>query len=82
MHQMSQREPLKEPVRQKGCVKEAEGVKYFSMVARWIEGAVWTSERIMCGISAAEGEKGVSWMRVGGGEVEVAGSGREKWGLR
>lgn len=34
-------EEVKEPVRQKGCWKEALGRKYFSIVWRWIEGEVW-----------------------------------------
>lgn len=51
MHQMNQREPVKEPVRQKGWMKEAEGVKYRSRVARCREGGVWVRLWITWGIS-------------------------------
>ena len=34
-------DPLKLPVRQKGCVKDAVGVKYFSTVARCFSGGDW-----------------------------------------
>ncbi len=52
MHQISHRLPSKLPVRQKGCVKEALGVKYFSIVARWVLGGDCVRAWMMWGISA------------------------------
>lgn len=46
MHQINHREPLKLPVRHMGCVKDANGVKYFSMAARCFDGAAWHSVRM------------------------------------
>lgn len=54
MHQMSHRLPSKLPVRQQGCVNEAEGVKYFSIVARWVDGADWVNRRMTRGMSETE----------------------------
>ena len=51
MHWISQRELAKEPVRQKGCVKLALGVKYFSMVACWAVGGDWVRRWITWAIS-------------------------------
>lgn len=51
MHQISQREPVKEPVRQSGWMKDAEGVKYRSRVARCTEGGVCVRLWITWGIS-------------------------------
>ena len=46
MHHISHLLPSNDPVRQMGCVKEAEVVKYFSRVARWVEGEDWVSRWI------------------------------------
>lgn len=54
IHHISHRLPSKLPVRQKGWVNEAEGVKYFSIVARWVDGVDWVNRRITRGISEAE----------------------------
>lgn len=51
IHHISHRLPSKLPVRQNGCVKEAEGVKYFSRVWRWVEGGDCVRRRITWGIS-------------------------------
>ena len=40
-HQINHLLPSKLPVRQKGCVNEALGVKYFSRVVRWVVGGDW-----------------------------------------
>lgn len=39
-------------MRQNGCVKEAEGVKYVSRVLRWVEGGDCVRRWITWGISA------------------------------
>lgn len=50
MHHISHLLPWNDPVRQNGCVKEADGVKYFSSVARWRDGGDcvrrWMTRRI------------------------------------
>jgi hypothetical protein len=51
MRSISHRELLQLPVRQKGCVKDALGVKYVSTVSRWIEGGDCVRRCIMPGIS-------------------------------
>ena len=51
MHQINHLEPSKLPVRQKGWVKLAFGVKYFSSVARWVEGGDWVRRWIIWEIS-------------------------------
>ena len=53
MHHINHLLPSKLPVRQNGCVKEAEGVKYFSMVLRWVEGGDCVRRWIIWGISAS-----------------------------
>lgn len=79
-------EPLKLPVRQNGCVKEASGVKYFSIVARWIEGVdcvrEWMTWEIsptgplvrVCGWGGGKGERKLAWVfhrgRVGHGSLK------------
>lgn len=50
---MSQRLPSKEPVRQNGCVNEAEGVKYVSRVLRCVEGGDCVRRWITWAISAS-----------------------------
>ena len=57
MHHINHLLPSKLPVRQNGCVKEAEGVKYFSMVLRWVEGGDCVRRWIIWGISAS-----VAWV--------------------
>ena len=57
MHHINHLLPSKLPVRQNGCVKEAEGVKYFSMVLRWVEGGDCVRRWIIRGISAS-----VAWV--------------------
>lgn len=59
---MSQRLPSKLPVRQNGCVNEAEGEKYVSSVWRCVEGGDCVSRWMICGISASA----VRWKRRGG----------------
>lgn len=51
---MSHLLPSKLPVRQNGCVKDAEGVKYFSSVLRCVEGGDCVRRWMICGISASE----------------------------
>lgn len=53
-------------VRQKGCTKTAEGVKYLSIAAAWTEGGVVVRERITDSISETGG---------------VREGGREGWGM-
>ena len=53
MHHINHLLPSKLPVRQKGCVKEAEGVKYVSRVLRWVEGGDCVRRWITWGISAS-----------------------------
>ena len=55
-HQINQRLPSKLPVRQNGCVKDAEAVKYVSMVRRWTEGADCVRRWMTWEISVAMGE--------------------------
>ena len=55
IHHINHLLPSKLPVRQKGCVKLALGVKYLSMVARWREGGDCVRRWIMWGISEARG---------------------------
>ena len=57
IHHINHLLPSKLPVRQNGCVKEAEGVKYFSMVLRWVEGGDCVKRWITWGISAS-----VAWV--------------------
>lgn len=65
IHQISHLEPSKLPVRQKGCVNDALGVKYFSMVARWVEGGLCVSRWIIWGISVSGcRESGSVWVMV------------------
>ena len=61
IHHINHLLPSKLPVRQNGCVKEAEGVKYVSRVLRWVEGGDCVRRWITWGISASRGklEKGV-----------------------
>lgn len=40
------------PVRTKGCVNEAFGVKYLSMALCWVEGGDWVRRWMTWGISA------------------------------
>jgi hypothetical protein len=51
IHHTRKRDPGHFPVRQKGCVKDASGVKYFSMVARWRAGGDCVRRWIIVGIS-------------------------------
>ena len=53
IHHINHLLPSKLPVRQSGCVNEAEGVKYFSMVLRWVEGGDCVRRWITWGISAS-----------------------------
>lgn len=57
MHHINHLLPSKLPVRQNGCVKLALGRKYFSSVARWVEGGDWVRRWITCGISVSEFER-------------------------
>ena len=54
MFQISHLDPLKLPVRQKGWVKEAVGVKYFSTVARCFSGGDWQRSWMTLGISLTD----------------------------
>ena len=53
IHQINHLDPSKLPVRQNGCVKLALGVKYFSKVARWVEGGDWVRRWMIWGISVS-----------------------------
>ena len=57
IHHISQRLRSKEPVRQKGCVKLAFGRKYFSRVARWVDGGDWVRRWTIWGISVSGFER-------------------------
>lgn len=91
MHQISHLLPSKLPVRHKGCVKEALGVKYFSIVARWMLGGDCVRAWMMWGISATVGVSyGVRMVEEEGGEgpgssiadlgESIVGRGRRKEG--
>ena len=53
IHHINHLLPSKLPVRQNGCVKEAEGVKYVSRVLRWVEGGDCVRRWMIWGISAS-----------------------------
>lgn len=75
MHHINHLLPSKLPVRQKGCVKEAEGVKYVSRVLRWVEGGDCVRRWITWGISACGSSMTVEGGGGGGRGTRVVGLG-------
>lgn len=62
---ITHRLPLKLQMRQKGCVKAADGVKYRSMVVRWTEGGDWVSSLMTAPTSFTRHVSGTLHQRTG-----------------